>query len=164
MLPVWFVYVLMAPAGTGRSHFKIGITSEPLRRPKQVQTSCPLKITQVLFLDVHSEVVARRIEAKLHGQFASYRTAGEWFAFKTDDAEDKAAFNDGARKVLDPEVGAGWQWTRLTMDEIREALALETAVRSEWRRLSRSAAAKRRAIDMMSFKGVAHVASRRKYG
>lgn len=67
-----YVYVISG----GRRHVKIGISLEPKKRLKGVQTGCPftLRLAGTWRTDR-----AREIEKKAHGLLAKYRWAGEWF-------------------------------------------------------------------------------------
>jgi len=76
MLAGMYIYVI---AG-GRRHVKIGISSDPKKRLKGVQTGCPftLRLAQTW----HTKR-AREIEKKAHTLLAKYRWAGEWFDVPT---------------------------------------------------------------------------------
>lgn len=136
--PLWYLYVMIAPGVDGLAHFKIGVTCEPMNRPLNVQTGCPFKITEVLFLDMYLEPIARKAEAALHVQLSDYRTSGEWFVFDTADPRHKEDFASAAAEVCGFYAGPDWKWTRVTMTEIREARAVQNVVRSELRRQLRA--------------------------
>lgn len=53
---------------------KIGYTDELIRRFKEIRTSCPVAIRLIGFRSG-----GRRLEAKLHRDYADYRSVGEWF-------------------------------------------------------------------------------------
>lgn len=136
--PPWYLYVMIAPGAEGLAHFKIGVTCEPMRRPLNVQTGCPFKITEVLFLDMGIESIARKAEAALHVQLGDHRTSGEWFAFDTGNPEHKESFAAASREVCSFYAGPDWKWVRVTMAQIRDARLVENAVRAEARRQLRA--------------------------
>ena len=53
---------------------KIGFSSEPEKRVKQLQTGCPFPITIL-----HTEVGTPKNESELHRRFSKHRVNGEWF-------------------------------------------------------------------------------------
>lgn len=129
---IWKLYVLAAPSGDGSCFFKIGITSDIHARPLTLQTGCPMEIAEVLYVVIGADERARRHEQRLHKLFDPFRSVGEWFQFKLADPEHKRAFNDGCRAVLDPEMGKGWKWERLSMRALRaEQLAAKQSLSEE---------------------------------
>lgn len=119
----WNVYVLAAPASDTECYFKIGITSNINTRPLDVQVGCPVKIMEVLYRGIGSELAARAVERDFHNAFSPYSTSGEWFRFNLQDPAHKRDFNATARSILDPILGAGWKWEKVSMKTLRREIA-----------------------------------------
>lgn len=71
---------------SNRSRYvKFGVSENPLRRVKEVQTGSPLKIEWLLEMcvgnDIGSYHHARIIETELHKEHADCHSNGEWFKF-----------------------------------------------------------------------------------
>jgi hypothetical protein len=66
-------------------HYKIGISKEPQKRLKQLQTASPAKLSIVKTYKVPSKV-ARKLEQQLHHMFwqSRVRCNGEWFEMSPD--------------------------------------------------------------------------------
>lgn len=59
----------------GQSLMKIGYSIDPIKRFRQIQTSCPFPIRAVL---IQPGTIQR--ERKIHSELSHLRTHGEWFA------------------------------------------------------------------------------------
>jgi hypothetical protein len=57
-------------------YVKIGVSVDPERRLKGVQTGCPTLVSLVRTIKTRN---ARKLENKLHKMLADYNTSGEWF-------------------------------------------------------------------------------------
>lgn len=79
-----FIYVI-APVDTSLKQCKLGISVDPERRLRQLQTGFPTRLAVH-----HREVVkhedARSLEKLLHRDIGHHRLTGEWFALSIDDA------------------------------------------------------------------------------
>lgn len=75
-----YVYILSSPEG----YYKIGCTSDPLKRVDQIQPKLPFKVKKE-FMFHCAPGQEQRAEQRLHSKFRSKRTNGEWFRL---DAED----------------------------------------------------------------------------
>jgi hypothetical protein len=77
-----YLYVMQS----GKDKYKIGVSSDPVRRMKSVQTGSPDKVI-VVFTYWSSEPFY--YEKVFHQKFSEYRIIGEWFKF-----EDKGFINE----------------------------------------------------------------------
>lgn len=75
----WFSYVYLLECG---GLYKIGFSSNPRNRAKNLQTGSPHKVWVVHVIRTYCY---RWIEKMLHDHFATKRERGEWF--KLDDAD-----------------------------------------------------------------------------
>lgn len=64
-----------------RWHIKIGVSNNPIKRLKSLQTG---NSHQLQLVKAISATAPRRVETSLHHQFRHYRQAGEWFVLDTD--------------------------------------------------------------------------------
>jgi hypothetical protein len=76
-----FVYVLR---GTD-SHYKIGLTSDPISRLKTFTVKLPFKVSYELVIPTEDMA---GLEKELHTRFESKRVEGEWFALTDQDVND----------------------------------------------------------------------------
>lgn len=67
-----FIYLLKSENGK----YKIGRTTQPVSRIKQIQSNTPFKIQLVHLFEVRK---ARKIEKEIHAIFKEFLIAGEWF-------------------------------------------------------------------------------------
>lgn len=58
---------------------KIGVSSDPVRRIKQLNTGSAVKIVLIGFFVCGSWLIARILEATVHAALAAWRLNGEWF-------------------------------------------------------------------------------------
>lgn len=56
---------------------KIGFTTNPINRLKQVQTGCPYKLEIILVIKG-----SIKVERALHRKYKKFKTNGEWFLFR----------------------------------------------------------------------------------
>lgn len=73
------VYVMEAG-----EHTKIGLATDPKKRLKALQASCPLEIHLLGHLQFANFAKARAVEADLHNLFSEFRGHGEWFQIRPD--------------------------------------------------------------------------------
>lgn len=67
---------------TAGEYYKIGITKSIRNRIKQIQTGCPIDISDVYFVEFDNRSQALEAERKLHTFFTEASTSGEWFLSK----------------------------------------------------------------------------------
>ena len=79
-----FIYVI-APEGTGASPCKIGISTNPDRRLRQLQTGFPHRL-RVHHREAVDDDKARLLERLLHRDIGHLRQSGEWFDIAVDEA------------------------------------------------------------------------------
>jgi len=70
--------------------WKIGRTTDPDQRMKQLQAHSPAKLVYVKIVEAHQS-----LESSLHRQFAKYRSHGEWFELPEERATEALARLDG---------------------------------------------------------------------
>ena len=59
---------------------KIGVTTREVKvRARQIQTGCPLAITDIFYTKLPDKSTMLRVEKMLHDRFKKYNTYGEWF-------------------------------------------------------------------------------------
>lgn len=58
---------------------KIGISNDPYKRVKQLQTGNSNKISLVCYVKMRTRIEAHNLESVLHKEFYSDNTLGEWF-------------------------------------------------------------------------------------
>lgn len=76
------VYVI----GTSKGPFKIGISADPDKRAKELQTGCPVPIRVIYLRECRSREEASDIERAAHRLLARKRGAGEWFFCRLEEA------------------------------------------------------------------------------
>lgn len=77
-----FVYLFQELEGEGL--YKIGFSTNPLRRLEQVARSLMVAVELVCSIPTHD---MRTLEAELHERFTAVRRRGEWFALGEGDVE-----------------------------------------------------------------------------
>jgi hypothetical protein len=65
---------------------KIGVSGDPVRRIKQLNTGSAVKIVLIGFFVCNSWLIARILEASVHAALAASRLNGEWFSVAPDTA------------------------------------------------------------------------------
>ncbi len=60
------------------SHYKIGVSNNPMKRLSQLQTGCP---SELILLETYQSEVSYEIEKVLHRWFSHLKKEGEWFDF-----------------------------------------------------------------------------------
>ena len=136
-----YLYALVAPAEGSLCHFKIGISTDPLKRFSSIQTGCPVPISEMIYVEMGLAEVARLAEKELHARFSERRTTGEWFIFDTAKPADKQAFNGTMREVMAHYLGSEWRWSRISAARVAEVARREQAAAT---RKARAATQERR--------------------
>jgi hypothetical protein len=111
----YYLYVLIAKAVEGQIVAKVGISGNPWKRMKEVQTGCPFPITEMATVQVPGQPIAKECEKLAHKVFEKCRSSGEWFVFRKDDAEHMRMWSGGLPAVLNDRVGKG-KWKIVTID------------------------------------------------
>lgn len=108
----YYVYAIMCQDRKGDPlYVKIGRTSDITERLHSLRTGCPIPFRIYAFLDIgHRREKALDVELALHREFAGRKTAGEWFRFDSKSPEDKRAFNDRSKRVLERLLGSRHPW------------------------------------------------------
>lgn len=114
----WCVYMMVADAGHGESFCKIGITKDLANRVGQVQTGCPVPITDVAYLELTSGHYLDA-ERMFHDQLRKYHSQGEWFRMTLTDPEHKSAMANATRMVIARFGGSESKWKHMDLGAIR---------------------------------------------
>lgn len=85
----YYVYVIK-----NKDRCKVGVSGDPSRRLKQLQTSNPDKLTLASSVLMSSKQQAYYIESYIHDKFKRYKIRGEWFK-----NIDPSVFSDNIRKI-----------------------------------------------------------------
>lgn len=132
---IWSVYIMAAPAHCGGTYFKVGRTSDIVRRVCGVQTGCPLKIQKAWAITLWDNGASQRLEAAMHEMLRPFHSHGEWFFMRTDNLEHKAAMNEamdfGSRYASQMSTV---KWRALGIAELRKAVADYNAEKAGERR------------------------------
>lgn len=75
MSKVNYIYI-MSTVIEGKKFYKIGVSKDPEKRHKAVQTGCP---SEVLLEHYEERDNAYKTEKYLHNEFQGYKTYGEWY-------------------------------------------------------------------------------------
>ncbi len=84
--------------GRKLNYVKIGVSKDPLKRLKQLQTGNHLILQIFLTIEFKDSLTARNKEKALHNIFKKYRSCNEWFCF-----EDLNIITDKVTKMFDLE-------------------------------------------------------------
>lgn len=141
------VYCMVTEDLGGFSYFKFGISESPTSRMAAVQTGCPMKIVEILFLPGFSRREAQSAEADIHLALAEHRSSGEWFKFDLTNQEHKAAFNAalklGMKRLLLHAPHRAMRWIRRSKAEIdslcedRQTTVADAEIRMKVRQVHR---------------------------
>lgn len=80
-----FIYII-SPSRHQNGPVKIGISDNPQKRLKQIQTGHPEKIEIKHLEEISTRRKTLELEKNLHRDFSIYRSHGEWFNMTVDDA------------------------------------------------------------------------------
>jgi hypothetical protein len=91
-----YVYLLLC-RDENKIYIKVGQTTNPEQRFHSLKNGCPVTPRSFSVIPVPGKIFSARLELSLHGTFAKWRVAGEWFAMSMD---DKQEFNAKLHSVL----------------------------------------------------------------
>lgn len=91
------MYVYVVGHQDGSQPWKIGRTTDPTERLKNLQAGSPAPLAYVKIVEAHPT-----LEGALHRQFARYRLHGEWFTLPDEMTEVLLARLDGAPWITHP--------------------------------------------------------------
>lgn len=119
-LPEYAWVYLLIGENTGGGFMKIGCSTQPLYRWKQLAVS---PVSDKYMPDVKYAAIwrakdikqSRRVEKLLHHRFRERKIEGEWYRFDFKNLADKREFNEGCKKILD----GGW-WEKFGFDIVRK--------------------------------------------
>jgi hypothetical protein len=84
---MWFIYIIqIILSGGRRGPIKIGISTDPERRLRDLQAGSPYTLVLFGFFQVGSFAAAKTLEASVHAALAASRLVGEWFDTDPDTA------------------------------------------------------------------------------
>ena len=113
------VYALFCEGVDDQGFIKLGHSTRIGQRLSALLTGCPLAVKMIGVIEFGMQIEAVRVETALHNQFVERNTRGEWFQFDFKSAADKAAFNDGCRRVF-AEHGVKEWWTKISTEALRK--------------------------------------------
>ena len=74
-----FIYIF---GNNVKQSYKVGISKNPDKRIKQLQTGCPFSINVVYKIETPH---ARKVESWFHQDYSDLNTSGEWFLLNPED-------------------------------------------------------------------------------
>lgn len=92
---------------------KIGVAKDPRKRAAHIQTSCPLRLSEMRYIPIGNRPTTRLAEEYIHNRLADYRANGEWFAFNLGDRDQAEFFKAMVRAGVRIHKTADGSWTRL---------------------------------------------------
>lgn len=90
------VYVISA----GPKIQKIGVSSDPMGRLRELQISCPFRLRLISAFEVKDLPTAFRLEEQVHLELQEFNTSGEWFSVTPEEAT--TAVESAAAWILRP--------------------------------------------------------------
>ena len=96
---------------------KVGRSVTPLKRVKDVSFSSPFPIKQAVFSHVGSKKRAAKFERLVAAKFVDFRTRGEWYMFKPEDAK---IFKIAMRRCFASVTARQLKWAVIDMEKLRE--------------------------------------------
>lgn len=112
------VYAAVAPIAPGLKFVKVGYSEGLLSRIRDVQTGCPVPISDVSYVRLFSATQARSVEAAIHLLMAEFRSSGEWFRFDLSVQRDLKVWKGAIPAVLNEALGRG-RWKLKTFNYSR---------------------------------------------
>lgn len=73
-MSISYIYVI----GSDEPPYKVGISKNPTRRLKSLQTGCPKKL-KILSIKETAALKTKPLESIIHYNLSKYKTVGEWF-------------------------------------------------------------------------------------
>jgi hypothetical protein len=110
-----FIYAFFFENGDD-IYVKVGESVKPYMRLEAIVSGSPFRVSQAVFCHAGGKSVARKFEALVKKALSSFRTRGEWYAFKK---EDSATFRAGMAASFAKATGRTLKWTRIDMAEFR---------------------------------------------
>lgn len=111
-----FVYAAFAEF-EGKILVKVGRSVTPLKRVRDVSISSPFPIKQAVFSHIGSKKRAATFERMVAAKFVDFRTRGEWYMFKPEDAE---IFKIGMRRCFASVASRQLKWALIDMAKLRD--------------------------------------------
>jgi len=103
----------------GSNRYKIGVSKDPAKRLRQLQTGSPDALELVEMRDVFGNPM--KAERALHEHFATYRVNGEWFDFGPEN--ERATIREHFLVQLDLHCTWGDEMHKRAMDELESEAA-----------------------------------------
>lgn len=113
----WFVYTAFADMDDQHVIVKVGISTKPFERLVAVHSNSPFGVDLAAFAVVGSKRRALACERRILEEFADHKTRGEWLKLPRDEMTRKR-FAETARAVVRGQIGADFQWRRVTREQI----------------------------------------------
>jgi hypothetical protein len=116
-----FVYAFFFENGYS-IHVKVGESTKPYDRLKDITCGSPFHVAQAVFCHAGGKQVARKFEALVKRSLTEFRTRGEWYAFRKEDA---GTFRACMAVAFAKATGRDLKWTKIDIDAFRTDLAKE---------------------------------------
>ncbi|WP_162255271.1 MULTISPECIES: GIY-YIG nuclease family protein [unclassified Lysobacter] len=110
---------MMVVHAGGATYCKVGVTGSLWDRICQVQTGCPVRISDVAYVAMATSNFAYQAERRIHWGLNEYHSHGEWFALDLSNEEHKAKFSDVCRRAFGELCGSGWRWVHQDLAGIK---------------------------------------------
>lgn len=103
-----FIYVMQS----GRDDYKIGVSSDPMKRSRGVQTGSSTKVNLIFSVWTDTPFIYEKI---LHNKYQDHQIIGEWFRF-----EDQSFIKEIIDLVLSNKCGEGVQVRKVYVGDADE--------------------------------------------
>lgn len=97
---MYHVYCVLCQDKGGPLYVKFGHSRRIWNRMLEVRSASPIPAKWFGYVRSRGEEKARKLEKRLHANFAHRKTRGEWFRFDAKCPKDKKEFNDGCREAI----------------------------------------------------------------
>lgn len=112
---MYFAYAFFFENGDD-VHVKVGISTVPYRRLKDIIHGSPFPISQAVYCHAGSKSVGREFEERVRRAMSERRTRGEWYVFhRSEGPEFRAAIGIAFAKAT----GRILKWSKVDLDAVR---------------------------------------------
>lgn len=114
-----FIYAFFFENGAD-IHVKVGESTKPYERLKSICCGSPFQVAQAVFCHAGGKRVARKFESLVAQSLGDFRTRGEWYSFKKEDA---VTFRGCIAVAFAKATGRSLKWTKVDMQEFARDMA-----------------------------------------
>lgn len=114
-----FIYAFFFENGDD-IYVKVGESVKPYRRLEAVSAGSPFHVTQAVFCHAGSKSVARKFEALVKAELSGFRTRGEWYVFRKEQA---SVFRAVMAASFAKATGMRLKWTKVDIQKFRAETA-----------------------------------------